>query len=138
MYQERLDRQGRPLGTARRHPRLLLARRYGPAYNVYGLIYMELAEDKLAEENFRRAITPRTRLLYAETLGNPLLNIVDIEAVAAIAQLPMVLTAKAGSPFRTADTRGPTSPVPAPAASRASAAASTKAKFTLSLDARLR
>jgi type IV pilus assembly protein PilF len=30
--------------------------RYGPAYNTYGLIYMELAEDKLAEENFRRAI----------------------------------------------------------------------------------
>ncbi len=30
--------------------------RYGPAYDVYGLIYMELAEDKLAEENFRRAI----------------------------------------------------------------------------------
>lgn len=31
--------------------------RYGPAYNVYGQIYMELAEDKLAEENFRRAIS---------------------------------------------------------------------------------
>lgn len=30
--------------------------RFGPAYNVYGLVYMELAEDKLAEENFRRAI----------------------------------------------------------------------------------
>lgn len=30
---------------------------YGPAYNVLGLIYMELAEDKLAEENFRRAIS---------------------------------------------------------------------------------
>lgn len=30
--------------------------RYGPAYNVYGLIYMELAENNLAEENFRRAI----------------------------------------------------------------------------------
>lgn len=29
---------------------------FGPAYHVYGLIYMELAEDKLAEENFRRAI----------------------------------------------------------------------------------
>lgn len=29
---------------------------YGPAYNVYGLIYMDLDEDKLAEENFRRAI----------------------------------------------------------------------------------
>lgn len=30
--------------------------RYGPAYNVFGLVYMELAEDKLAEEYFRRSI----------------------------------------------------------------------------------
>ncbi|MDP1645078.1 MAG: type IV pilus biogenesis/stability protein PilW [Thiobacillus sp.] len=30
--------------------------RFGPAYNIYGLIYMELAEDTLAEDNFRRAI----------------------------------------------------------------------------------
>lgn len=30
--------------------------RFGPAYNIYGLIYMELAEDKLAEENFQHAI----------------------------------------------------------------------------------
>lgn len=30
--------------------------RYGPAYNVLGLIYMELAEDQLAEENFRKAV----------------------------------------------------------------------------------
>ena len=29
---------------------------FGPAYNVYGLVYMDLAEDRLAEENFRRAI----------------------------------------------------------------------------------
>jgi type IV pilus assembly protein PilF len=29
---------------------------YGPAYDVYGLIYMDLEEDKLAEENFRHAI----------------------------------------------------------------------------------
>ncbi len=29
---------------------------FGPAYNVYGLVYMELTEDKLAEANFRRAI----------------------------------------------------------------------------------
>jgi O-acetylhomoserine (thiol)-lyase len=43
-------------------------------------------------ENFRRAITPKTRLLYAETLGNPLINIVDIEAVAKIAR-------EAGVPF---------------------------------------
>lgn len=35
---------------------ITLDSRFGPAYNIYGLIYMELAEDKLAEENFRRAI----------------------------------------------------------------------------------
>ena len=29
---------------------------FGPAYHIYGLIYMELAEDRLAEENFRRSI----------------------------------------------------------------------------------
>lgn len=29
---------------------------YGPAYNVLGLIYMELAEDTLAEENFRKSV----------------------------------------------------------------------------------
>ncbi|MEQ1590843.1 MAG: type IV pilus biogenesis/stability protein PilW [Thiobacillaceae bacterium] len=29
---------------------------FGPAYNIYGLVYMELAEDKLAEDYFRRAI----------------------------------------------------------------------------------
>src|SRR5260221_2203835 len=33
-------------------------------------------------ENFRRAITKKTKLLYAETLRHPLINIVDIEAVA--------------------------------------------------------
>jgi type IV pilus assembly protein PilF len=30
--------------------------RYSPAYGVYGRIYMELEEDALAEENFRRAL----------------------------------------------------------------------------------
>src|SRR5258706_6461986 len=43
-------------------------------------------------ENFRRAITAKTKLLYAETLGNPLINIVDIEAVGKIAR-------EAGVPF---------------------------------------
>jgi O-acetylhomoserine (thiol)-lyase len=43
-------------------------------------------------ENFRRAIRENTKILYAETLGNPLINIVDIEAVARIAR-------EAGIPF---------------------------------------
>ena len=33
-------------------------------------------------EHFARAITPRTKLLYVETLGNPSLNVVDLAAVA--------------------------------------------------------
>jgi O-acetylhomoserine (thiol)-lyase len=43
-------------------------------------------------ENFRRAMRKNTKILYAETLGNPLINIVDIEAVAKIAR-------EAGIPF---------------------------------------
>jgi len=52
-------------------------------------------------ENFRRALTPKTKLLYAETLGNPLLNIVDIEAVARIAReagVPLVVDNTVPSP----------------------------------------
>jgi len=52
-------------------------------------------------ENFRRAITDKTKLLYAETLGNPLLNIIDIEAVAAIAHeagIPLMIDNTVASP----------------------------------------
>ena len=35
---------------------ILADSQFGPAYNIYGLVYMELAEDKLAEEYFRRAL----------------------------------------------------------------------------------
>jgi O-acetylhomoserine (thiol)-lyase len=54
-------------------------------------------------ENFRRAIRPgKTKLLYAETLGNPLINIVDIEALAAIARdarIPLVVDNTVPSPY---------------------------------------
>src|SRR3989344_1444473 len=43
---------------------------------------------------FRKNIRKNTKLLYAETLGNPLINIVDIEALAKIAheaEIPLVL-----------------------------------------------
>ena len=36
-------------------------------------------------ENFARAITPATKAVYAETIGNPLNNVLDISAVAKIA-----------------------------------------------------
>jgi len=54
-------------------------------------------------ENFRRAIRPgKTKLLYAETLGNPLVNIVDIEALAGIAHevgIPLVVDNTVPSPY---------------------------------------
>lgn len=37
-------------------------------------------------ENFARATTPRTRVLYAETIGNPSLNVRDLAAVGQIAR----------------------------------------------------
>ncbi len=53
-------------------------------------------------ENFRRAIRPSTKLLYAETLGNPLINLVDIEALAGIAHeagIPLVVDNTVPSPY---------------------------------------
>src|SRR2546421_13038244 len=53
-------------------------------------------------ETFRRAMSPNTKLLYAETLGNPLINIVDIEALAPIAHeagIPLVLDNTVPSPY---------------------------------------
>ncbi len=53
-------------------------------------------------ESFRRAITSRTKLLYAETIGNPLNNILDIESVAAIAReagIPLVVDNTLATPY---------------------------------------
>ncbi|EFH85464.1 O-acetylhomoserine aminocarboxypropyltransferase/cysteine synthase family protein [Ktedonobacter racemifer] len=53
-------------------------------------------------ENFRRAITPRTRALYGETIGNPRGDVLDIQAVAAIAHeagIPLVVDNTFGTPY---------------------------------------
>jgi O-acetylhomoserine (thiol)-lyase len=53
-------------------------------------------------ENFAKAITPRTKALYAETLGNPSLNVLDIEAVATIgnqAGVPLFIDNTFASPY---------------------------------------
>ena len=53
-------------------------------------------------ENFARAITPKTKALYAETLGNPSLNVLDIERVARIADaagLPLFIDNTFASPW---------------------------------------
>jgi O-acetylhomoserine (thiol)-lyase len=45
-------------------------------------------------DNFQAAINERTRAIYCETLGNPALNMIDLEAVAKIARdhnLPLIV-----------------------------------------------
>ncbi len=50
----------------------------------------------------RRAITPRTKCIFAETLGNPKIDVLDIEAVARIAHghdIPLVVDNTFASPY---------------------------------------
>jgi O-acetylhomoserine (thiol)-lyase len=52
--------------------------------------------------SFKSNIRKNTKLLYAETLGNPLINIVDLEALATIAheaQIPLVVDNTVPSPY---------------------------------------
>ncbi len=80
---------------------------YGGTHTLLGVNLKKLGiettfVDSDDPQNFRRAIRPNTKLLYAETLGNPLINIVDIEAVAAIAReagVPLVVDNTVPSPF---------------------------------------
>jgi len=58
--------------------------------------------DPCDPENFRCAITPKTRVLYGETIGNPRMNVLDIAAVAAIAHehtLPLMVDNTFASPY---------------------------------------
>lgn len=70
---------------------------YGGTYNLFKATLSRFGIDvSFVEpedpENFRRAITPRTKALYAETSGNPKLDVIDFQAVADIAHA-------AGIPF---------------------------------------
>ncbi|OGA00171.1 MAG: O-acetylhomoserine aminocarboxypropyltransferase, partial [Betaproteobacteria bacterium RIFCSPLOWO2_02_67_12] len=80
---------------------------YGGTHTLLGVNLAKLGVettfvDPDVPENFRRAIRPNTKLLYAETLGNPLINIVDIEALAGIAReagVPLVLDNTVPTPY---------------------------------------
>ncbi|MDD9857524.1 MAG: O-acetylhomoserine aminocarboxypropyltransferase/cysteine synthase [Gammaproteobacteria bacterium] len=53
-------------------------------------------------DNFARAITGKTRAVYGETIGNPNNNVLDIEALAAIAHdagVPLVIDNTFASPY---------------------------------------
>jgi O-acetylhomoserine (thiol)-lyase len=80
---------------------------YGGTYTQFDISLRRLGiettfVDPDEPENFARAITPRTRVIYGETVGNPRINVLDIEAVAEIAHahgLPLMIDNTFGTPY---------------------------------------
>ena len=58
--------------------------------------------DPTDPENFRRAIQPNTKIIYGETISNPLVNVFPFEEVAAIAQeygIPLMIDNTFATPY---------------------------------------
>ena len=80
---------------------------YGGTFNLFSFTLPRLGiktvfvnpEDP---ENFRKAITDKTKALYLEVIGNPGINLIDIEAVAGIAHdsgIPLIVDNTFGTPY---------------------------------------
>lgn len=80
---------------------------YGGTYNLFASTLKKLGitvhfVDSTDPENFRAAITEKTKAIYAETIGNPQGNVLDIEAVADIAHdngIPLIVDNTFPSPY---------------------------------------
>ncbi len=80
---------------------------YGGTYNLFAYTLPKMGikvhfVDGRNPENFRAAINERTKAIYAETLGNPRLDTLDIRAVADIAHehgLPLIIDNTVPSPY---------------------------------------
>jgi O-acetylhomoserine (thiol)-lyase len=72
---------------------------YGGTYQLFHYTLPKLGRtvkfvDSQNPEAFRRAVTPKTRAIYAETIGNPKLDVPDFEVIAKIAHdagVPLVV-----------------------------------------------
>ncbi|HEY5223724.1 MAG TPA: bifunctional o-acetylhomoserine/o-acetylserine sulfhydrylase [Microbacteriaceae bacterium] len=81
---------------------------YGGTYNLFKYTLAKLGiettfvEDQDDPEEWRRAIRPNTKLLFAETIGNPKINVLDIETVAEIAHsngIPLIVDNTIATPY---------------------------------------
>jgi len=80
---------------------------YGGTYNLFSTTLPKLGinvkfVDPSNPENFRAAITPNTKAIFAETIGNPRGDVLDIEAVAQIAHdngIPLIVDNTFPSPY---------------------------------------
>ena len=72
---------------------------YGGTYELFHYTFPKLGRtvkfvDSTKPAEFKKAITPKTRAIYAETIGNPKLDVPDFEAIAKIAHdagIPLVV-----------------------------------------------
>jgi O-acetylhomoserine (thiol)-lyase len=80
---------------------------YGGTFSQFDVTFRKMGisttfVDSDDPENFRKAITSKTKALYAEIVGNPGNNVLDIEAVASIANeagIPLIVDNTFASPY---------------------------------------
>lgn len=80
---------------------------YGGTYNLFANTLHEQGlsvtfVDPHDPENFEKAIRDNTKLLYAETLGNPNSDVIDLEAISAIAHrhgIPLIVDNTFATPY---------------------------------------
>ena len=80
---------------------------YGGTYTQFDVSFRKLGYDVTFvepddPENFRKAITPKTKAIYGETISNPRGNVLDIAAVAKIAHeknVPLIIDNTFATPY---------------------------------------
>src|SRR5256886_450571 len=80
---------------------------YGGTYTQFAVTFAEFGIDTTFVDpddpaSFRRAIKPNTKAIYAETIGNPQLNVIDLAALADVAHaacIPLVIDNTLASPY---------------------------------------
>jgi O-acetylhomoserine (thiol)-lyase len=80
---------------------------YGGTYSQFAVTFAQFGIDVTfvdggEPENFRSALRDNTKALYTETIGNPQLDVADLQAIAAIAHeagVPLVVDNTLASPF---------------------------------------
>lgn len=80
---------------------------YGGTYNLFANTLKDQGisttfVDPSDPANFEAAILPNTKLLYTETLGNPNSDVVDLEAISAVAHkhgIPLIVDSTFATPY---------------------------------------
>ncbi len=81
---------------------------YGGTYNLFKFTLAKLGiettfvENQDDPEEWRRAVRPNTKLFFAESIGNPRINILDIQKVADVAHdsgLPLIIDNTIPTPY---------------------------------------